>query len=67
MSACDGQRRQYADNSTNRCVDTCPTLPDTFADNSSYTCLAACPVTEGLGYNCTNACPLGTWACNITR
>lgn len=67
MARCDGQRREYADNSTNKCIGTCPLLPDTFADNSTYACVHPCPITPGTNYSCIDSCPLATWACNVTR
>lgn len=49
---CDGQLPEWADNSTNKCVTNCPTLPDLFADNQTYKCVLTCPS--------------GYWASNIT-
>jgi hypothetical protein len=52
--------KQYADNSSNMCVSTCPILQDTWGENSTWYCVSTC--STGFKYTptrvCINICPL---------
>ncbi len=56
--------KTFADNSTNRCVTTCPSQPNYFASNQSYSCVFLCPSTPKMyaDYStrtCVENCPGG--------
>jgi hypothetical protein len=59
----------YADNSTNLCQSTCPSLPEYFSDPLSGNCVLFCPdgyFAENATRTCSPSCVLG-YADNLTR
>ncbi len=66
---------KFADNSTKRCVESCPTAENTFGDQLSLICVKVCPVgwyaqkthsTMPDNY-CVQTCDTNTWSEKIKR
>ena len=55
-----GLNSQWADNSTNLCVDTCPVLDGTFGNFDDRMCVPVCPnetFADDLSRTCVTRCP----------
>lgn len=55
MPDCTYNSSLFADDSTNTCVERCPTYPDLYADPTTQKCVLSCPSSH-YAYNITREC-----------